>query len=99
VCAVWAWCGGGCARWYYLKDKADPSCPVCLSLPTAFTAEDPDPRREPAGEHASAHCPQCSQWFVVDNPALDTSFLCPACLRPADDTRWHSVEHEHGGAA
>lgn len=93
---MWAWCSGGCARWYYLRDKSEPSCPVCLSLPTAYTAEDPGVQEEAEraaarGPRASGHCPRCSQWFLVQDPAMDTHFLCPVCLIRADDVRWQTV--------
>ena len=37
---MWAWCGDGCERWYY-STHASPYCPVCGSLPTAFSVEQP----------------------------------------------------------
>lgn len=88
---MWAWCSGGCARWYYLNDRQEPLCPVCLSLPTAYTAEDPTAEVTPAGQApsgVSAHCSRCAWWFGVDDASLDTSFLCPRCLLPAQETRW-----------
>lgn len=93
---MWAWCSGGCARWYYLRDKGEPSCPVCLSLPTAYTAEDPGTRgaaaaASPQGPQASGHCPGCRQWFLVQDPAMDTHYLCPVCLLRADDVTWETL--------
>lgn len=94
---VWAWCSGGCARWYYLNDRTKPSCPVCLSLPTAYTAEDPQPDAtagvgDADSPVASAHCPSCSQWFLVHDATLDANFLCPLCLVRADATHWQHGE-------
>lgn len=101
---MWAWCSGGCSRWYYLNDEGEPACPVCLSLPTAYTAEDPCSNAEPsepAGEvlQASGQCPSCDHWFLVQDPALDTHYLCPVCLVPAAQVRWGAPAGPRAGDA
>jgi hypothetical protein len=30
------------------------------------------------------HCGQCTEWFSVIDTELDSYFLCPVCLTPAD---------------
>ena len=33
------------------------------------------------------HCPQCEEWFVIEDPVLDTLYLCPQDLTRADEFR------------
>ena len=37
---IWAWCGDACKRWYY-STEASSYCPVCASVPTAFSVDQP----------------------------------------------------------
>ena len=32
------------------------------------------------------HCPRCDDWFVVEDPRLETLLLCPTDLARADAT-------------
>lgn len=36
---VWGWRADRCARWFYVGADAAPSCPVCSTLPAAFSDE------------------------------------------------------------
>ncbi len=36
-------------------------------------------------------CPKCNDWFVIDDPVLETLYLCPRDLLPATLTQWRSA--------
>ena len=40
-----------------------------------------------AAHEVWAHCPRCDDWFVVEDPTLETLLLCPVDLQRADETQ------------
>jgi hypothetical protein len=36
-------------------------------------------------------CPKCQEWFQVEDPKLESYFLCPTCLIAAYRTQWRAA--------